>query len=125
MTTMNKVIGNTVTGNIKDLKFENIVSVYSGKKDGGCWCGCAGIHRTSTVSRKAASEERGYAYDDEDVNDSFVRKALRLLQGAIGRLDWEDGCVSAVLGQRVYAIYFSPEWAEKNLTVISPILAVA
>jgi hypothetical protein len=120
MTTMNKV-----TGNIKDIKFEDIISVYSGKKDKSCWCGCGGIHRTSTVSREAASKDRGYAYDDEDVNDRFVRKTLGLLQGAIGQLDWEDTCVSAVLGQRVYAIYFSPEWAEKNLTVISPILAVA
>lgn len=117
-------MSNKVIGNIKDIKFGDIISIYSGKANCGCWCGCKGIHRTSTVSRAAASEERGYAYDDEDVNDNLVRKVLGLLQGAIGRLDWEYGSVSATLGQRVYAIYFSPEWAEKNLVMISPILAV-
>ena len=112
-------------GNVGAIKFEDIVSIYSGKKDKGCWCGCSGIHRTSTVSREVASKERGYVYDDEDVNDNLVRKVLRLLQSAVGRLEWEGTCVSAVLGQRVYAIYFSPEWAEKNLISVSPILAVA
>ena len=116
---------NKVTGNIKDIKFEDIISVYSGRADCGCWCGCKGIHRTSTVNREVAAKERGYAYDNDEVNNGLVRKILGLLQGAIGQLEWEDTCVSATLGQRVYAIYFSPEWAEKNLISVSPVLAVA
>ena len=114
-----------IVGNVGALKFENIISVYSGRADKSCWCGCSGIHRTSKLNREVASKDRGYGYDDEDVNDGLVRKVLGLLQGAMGRLDWDDTCVSAVLGKRVYAIYFSPEWAEKNLISVSPVLAVA
>ena len=118
------MIKTQTVGNVKTIEFKDVISIYSGKADHGCWCGCHGVHRTSKLNREVASKERGYAYDDEDVNDSMIRKVIALLQGST-ELEWEDTCVSAVLGQRVYAIYFSPEWAEKNLTVISPILAVA
>ncbi|MFA5203014.1 MAG: hypothetical protein WC708_01175 [Lentisphaeria bacterium] len=119
MTTTTKIVGN-----VNMIKFEDIISVYSGRKDKGCWCGCSGIHRTSKVNRDAASKERGYVYDVDEINDGLVRKILGLLQGAL-TLEWESNCVSAELGQRVYAIYFSSEWAEKNLISISPVLAVA
>ena len=53
------------------FKFENVLSVYSGKK--GCACGCNGKYSYSSHGQKESGESRGYSVDDNEVSDRSVK----------------------------------------------------
>jgi len=81
---------------LKKMKFEDVGQVYSGK-DGRCCCGCAGIHRRSSVIGKR------YPYDV--INDKFVRKVLKILQDRIAEVTVGDNNFAVVIWERLYIVY--------------------
>lgn len=66
-----------------------VVSVYSGKP--GCCCGCRGKHTYASAHRELGGKRRGYAVDDDEVNDAVVHRHLNTINAAIERGEAEDG----------------------------------
>lgn len=64
------------------IAVENVLSVYNGKSH-KCMCGCAGKHSYHSMYREEAGKNRGYAIDDDEVNDRVVKTILtKVLKGA-------------------------------------------
>lgn len=84
--------------------------VYSGK-DGKCCCGCSGTHRYLAAYREEESKRRGYAIDDDELNDRQVKKVCDLLQSAAEQgtsvVHDEGDHVWTVVGSRIYIAYRS------------------
>lgn len=53
------------------IDVNDIASVYSGRP--GCMCGCRGKHTYASATREASAKTRGYAIDDNEVNDRVVK----------------------------------------------------
>lgn len=85
---------------------DRIVSVYSGKA-GKCACGCAGKHSYSSEHVEKASELRGYPVTADEVNNTQVKRVLRIIAGAPTADDLEvgDTYVARVVGARQYIAY--------------------
>lgn len=60
---------------------DDVMCVYSGKP--GCACGCRGKYSYNSRHAAKGSERRGYAVDDEDINDREVKRILGLLQANV------------------------------------------
>lgn len=56
----------------------DVMKVYVGKP--GCMCGCNGTYKVHPLHLAEASLERGYAYEQSDVDEAAVTRVLRLLQ---------------------------------------------
>ena len=85
------------------LSARDVQSVYSGRP--GCMCGCRGKYRYSSEHREVASKRRGYAVDNDEVNDQQVRKVLALVQANWAQAeDFGDGFFLELAG-RYYAVY--------------------
>jgi len=73
-------------------------------------CGCAGRYFVAPENRAAADADRGYPYEDRDVNAAQVTRVLRTVQAeaATGNvlLDDEGEWMSADVGNRRYCVYF-------------------
>lgn len=97
------------TTKVEEIKIEDVLSVYSGKAD-SCCCGCAGKHyyKSNTDDRNAASKERGYPVQDDEVSDSMIKKVTRIVNEAIKaesiQVDSET-CLCATVGNRWYIVY--------------------
>jgi hypothetical protein len=90
---------------MKALKIEDVMSVYRGK-DGRCCCGCAGKHIYAAAYQAAAGKRRGYKVDDDEVNDSSVKRVVNVINKNLDRLDMnESGIMSCVVGKTVYIAY--------------------
>lgn len=87
-----------------NLTTDNVMSVYSGR-DGKCCCGCAGNHRYNSKHREAATKNRGYAVDDDDINDKQVKRVLTLLQDNYQHVEAGGNHFSLVVGERIYVVY--------------------
>jgi hypothetical protein len=97
----------TMTKTALDINnLSNVLSVYSGR-DGRCCCGCAGKHYYSSENQKAASKDRGYKVDDDEVNDKMVRKVVKILNNTdIMDRDCGNNHISTVVNGRLYVVYF-------------------
>lgn len=63
---------------VNSLTVDDILTAYSGKP--GCACGCNGKYVVTQQSRAEAETDRGYAYDDEEVNPKQVKRVLKQVQ---------------------------------------------
>jgi hypothetical protein len=108
----------------------DVLTVYSGKP--GCMCGCNGKYFITAQNRAAAARDRGYEYEDDQVNEKMVRKVIRLVKAAAGdkNVRGDDGrepVGSVTVGdafmyvflrvseRRVYSLYLTKE-AQARLT---------
>ena len=89
---------------IKELRPEDVLSVYSGK-DGHCCCGCAGKHYHNPDYRELASKKCGYEVDDEACSARMVRKVVKLLTADGADVEFNDSYVATVVGARLYIAY--------------------
>lgn len=87
------------------IELGSVVSVYSGKP--GCCCGCRGKHTYASAHRELGGNRRGYAVDDDEVDDAVVSRHLNTINAAIDRGEAEDGGshVSYETGNRLYIAY--------------------
>ena len=87
------------------LTLDEIQSVYSGKH--GCACGCKGKHSYRSIVRSHGDLIRGYALDDEDVNDRIVARHLSTINAAIerGEATNGDGYVAFETETRTFVAY--------------------
>lgn len=100
--------------NIQSLVTRDVQTAYSGKA-GKCACGCAGKHWVNPIHLAAATIDRGYQYDDEQIDAGQVTKILRLLQAAHAEypgavvIDQFAGetIVSVDVGKRAYVLYLA------------------
>lgn len=67
----------------QQLDINDVLSVYSGRH--GCCCGCKGKHTYREATQRLGRERRGYPVDDDEVNDSVVRRHLNTINAAIAR----------------------------------------
>lgn len=89
---------------IKDITFDDIKSVYSGR-NGKCCCGCAGKHYYSTGSRHLAPTYYG---DDLPVSNRMVTRVLNLMRevGAEPKRGLgKEYYFERVDGNRLYLLY--------------------
>ena len=63
---------------IQALTMGDILKVYAGRP--GCACGCNGKYRVTATSRTEADTDRGYPYNDDEVDPRYVTKVLRQVQ---------------------------------------------
>lgn len=68
---------------VKMPDFETVFQAYTGKA--GCMCGCNGKYSVASKHRKFASEDRGYAHDDEDISDRSVKIIYNKIAKALAR----------------------------------------
>ncbi len=108
------------------VTIEQVMSVYSGKA-GRCYCGCSGNHRYASKHVAAASKDRGYAVDADEVNDRQVKRVLGIVKEhfaydpetcAKGNEPFsiQEGAgkgfvthFTAVVGERSYTVYLLPD----------------
>jgi hypothetical protein len=88
---------------VKDLQFEDVLSVYSGR-DGACCCGCSGTHSYNSLYKDLGSKTRGYPVTDRELNDRQVRRVLNIIKKA-EKVEDDRVCISTVVGKRLYIVY--------------------
>ena len=86
------------------LDVSKVFKVYNGKLN-RCCCGCSGKYHIASAHKEFADQDRGYAYDDGDVNDVTVRKVVGKILSAKNPID-EGGHVYATVGKRMYIAYY-------------------
>ena len=86
------------------LDLSKVYKVYNGKPN-ACCCGCSGKYSVASVHKEFADKDRGYAYNDSDINDVTVRKIVGKILSADNPLD-EGGHVYAIVGKRMYVAYY-------------------
>lgn len=96
---------NTVEAPMPTL--DNVRLAYSGKP--GCMCGCNGNYRVNPKFVEEATANRGYGYDEEEVNAKSVKMFIkRLLEaGAYTDEGKEKSYLYAELPGRTYVVYFA------------------
>ena len=89
-----------------NLVFENVMKVYSGKH--GCMCGCQGKYTVNSNYVEQANAERGYPYDEDEVNDRVVKGMLTKMKKMVLLTDEdeEDNYVFAETDNRIYVAWF-------------------
>jgi hypothetical protein len=86
--------------------FAKVTSVYSGIA-GRCCCGCSGKHYYKNEARELAGKSRGYEIDDDEINDSMVKKVINKIQENISNSENMDTYISIEIGKRLYVAYIA------------------
>ena len=86
------------------LDLSKVYKVYNGQA-GRCACGCSGKYHVASAHRQFADQDRGYPYNDSDVNDVTVRKVVGKILSANNPID-EGGHVYAIVGKRMYVAFY-------------------
>lgn len=94
----------------KPIAVENILKAYSGKP-GACCCGCSGKYSYASANRTLGGEDRGYALENEDINDKELARIVRKLNGYLDQVEEADTYYALTLGKRLYIAYKMPEVA--------------
>lgn len=97
---------------LQELCVSDVMCVYSGRA-GKCCCGCAGKHYANPSHLEAATADRGYGYDPEEVSAAMTTKVLRLVQAHEAEVEVSDANgfvdhVAVVVGKRLYVAYILP-----------------
>jgi hypothetical protein len=87
------------------IALKDVASVYVGRA-GRCCCGCSGRHRYAVAHRKASSKRRGYAVDNDEINDRQVKKVVGILEANPAAVDIHNGFISLEQGDKMYVAYF-------------------
>jgi hypothetical protein len=56
--------------------------------------------------RKASSKRRGYAVDNDEINDRQVKKVVGILEANPAAVDIHNGFISLEQGDKMYVAYF-------------------
>ena len=89
----------------KQLDWQDVVSVYSGK-DGYCCCGCSGEHTYSSLHRALGQTRRGYEISDTEVSDREVKRIVDIFNREASDSDASDPeYISVTVGKRLYIAY--------------------
>jgi hypothetical protein len=85
------------------LTKDDIMYVYSGKAY-ACCCGCSGTYRYNSKHIGAGSKDRGYAVDQNEVNDRQVLRVLSIMRKNSHLLeeDLDDTLFSVIVDKRLY-----------------------
>jgi hypothetical protein len=86
------------------LDLSRVFKVYNGKPN-RCCCGCSGKYSVASVHKEFASQDRGYPYNDNDVNDETVRKIVGKILASANPKD-EGDHVHATVGKRLLVAYY-------------------
>jgi len=86
------------------LDLSRVFKVYNGRAN-RCCCGCSGKYSVASAHKEFASKDRGYDYNDSDVNDETVRKIVGKILSANNPKD-EGDHVHATVGKRLYVAYY-------------------
>ncbi len=106
MATIKDFKGNEHQFDIDGLRPDDVVSVYSGKKD-HCCCGCSGKHTYNSMHLVEAAEH-GYVAG-ERANVRAVKRIIDIIKAASPdsmRISL-DSYVSCTVGNRFYVAYFT------------------
>ena len=85
-----------------NLKLDNVVKVYSGKR--GCMCGCNGTYKYAT----AHQDECGY---EPETSDRACKRMFNIFKADPDdwKLDFVANCVYREVATRINVIYFKEE----------------
>jgi hypothetical protein len=90
---------------LDDIDISKVASAYSGKP--GCMCGCRGKYYYTTEHAKDAGKQRGYEVEDNEINDSMVKKVTKILNSHKSECDdFGTGIYYKQSDNHCYAIYF-------------------
>lgn len=105
----------------------DVMSVYKGQA-GKCCCGCKGLHRYNPAHRDQGGLDRGYAISDDEVNMSFVKKVLKVVQQNAAKADISNGTkggfvthVAVELDEKLYVVYLLPEVPKQPKPKAAPV----
>lgn len=87
------------------IDVNKVSSVYVGKPH-MCMCGCAGVYYYTSQNKDWSSKNRGYALDEDDINDA---KVIRVIQKFVKDPQIADNIdnyiFTKVIGKTQYTIY--------------------
>jgi len=84
------------------LDVNKVIKVYSGRQ--GCMCGCRGRYSYASAFQQQASVERGYAVEQDEVND----RSVKIIVGKLERdpnTKIADSIAYVDTGTRLYVAY--------------------
>jgi hypothetical protein len=91
---------------ILDIKFEDIISAYIGKRD-ECMCGCFGTYYYLECNKDKASKSRGYPVSPEEVNEKRVKYVFNKIMGSQPHIEVINNYIfTAYQGDQQYTLYF-------------------
>ena len=93
-----------------EITTDKVYKVYSGKAH-HCACGCSGIYRIASAHREFADKDRGYPYEDCDVNDQFVAKVVGIIKNNSSQVRVFSGgsAIAVDVHDRTYVAYVVPQ----------------
>jgi len=110
-----KMSRETVQKNVANLKSDNVLMVYSGKR--GCMCGCKGKYSYNPLYQELGTERRGYPVTGEDLNKGMITRVLRLMKKEVAVV---EGDYTMGLDAEIYYM----EYFGRNYTLYTVCLTV-
>jgi len=94
---------------MEELKIDRskVRLVYVGKP--GCMCGCRGQYFTTPQYAAEVAEARGYALEEQEVNEVEVAHVLSLMEQFVAggmSVELDDDCVFIDTGAHYYAAWY-------------------
>ena len=102
---------------IQSMSTDDVLSVYSGRP--GCCCGCKGKHRYNSKYQDVASVDRGYNVDDDEVNDTQVKKILNLIKNNESIVEDNGDHIALQTETRLYIVYRLPKQTKPALAPVA------
>jgi len=76
-----------MTTTISPIKFEDVLSTYSGKAH-ACCCGCSGKYSYTKLGQQ--NYERGYPIDDDEINERSAKIIVNKINRALAEGNEND-----------------------------------
>ena len=88
------------------INIDEVECVYSGTPH-RCTCGCAGNYFYAERHREHATKRRGYKVDDKDINDTMIKKVLKIFAESKEPVECIQDYIFTIIvnGNRQYTIY--------------------
>lgn len=87
---------------------QDIVKAYKGKS-GACCCGCSGTYYYAKAHQVLGGQQRGYAVDDDEIDDAGLARVYDVVAKAIEaddpELDYGDSYIAVDIGKKAYIVY--------------------
>jgi hypothetical protein len=91
--------------NPKEISFDSVYSVYTGKA-GKCCCGCAGKHTYVSTHRDFSTNNRGYKVEDHEICDSAAKRIFnQIVNDPDAKVD-DAGFITVESDTRLKIAYF-------------------
>jgi len=99
-----------IINKLPPISLDQVSSAYVGKPH-KCMCGCSGKYFYPRVNRLSSSIDRGYAIEDNEVNDAKVKRIInKMIKHQEEGIEVNIGCIyTIIVGTRQYTLYIKDD----------------